>query len=152
MFEFVASHIPESLVALGLVLLAIEVAVLGFSTFILFFLGISLVLTGSAIWLGMLPDTWASIILANAILTSILSFVLWQPLKKMQGQTDDKLVTSDFVGVRFCVDSDVSSQVPAQHKYSGIMWQVKSAEVIPAGTEVEIIRAEVGVLWVKVAT
>ena len=33
--------------------------------------------------------------------------------------------------------------------YSGVRWQVKSEQPLTAGTLVEVVRADVGVLWVK---
>ncbi len=61
--------IPELMVTAGIVLLAIEILVLGFATFILFFLGVSLVITGVLAWAGVLPVTWPALLLANALLT-----------------------------------------------------------------------------------
>ncbi|AWB68572.1 activity regulator of membrane protease YbbK [Saccharobesus litoralis] len=149
MFEFISSHVPETLIAVGIILLTIEVAVLGFATFILFFFGISLLITGGAVWLGVLPDSLSAIALSNAIFTSCLALLLWKPLKNIQDKADNKMVKSDFTGLRFFVADEVSLNSKAQHKLSGILWTLKSHEVIPAGKEVEVIRAEVGVLWVK---
>ncbi|KMT65933.1 NfeD family protein [Catenovulum maritimum] len=149
MIDLISNHLAESLIALGILFLTIEVVILGFSTFILFFLGLSLVLTGSAIWIGLLPETLASILLSNAIITTLMTFLLWQPLKNMQNRTEKKEVKSDFVGVKFFVDQEVNLEGNCQHKYSGITWKVKSQTPISAGNEVEVIKAEVGTLWVQ---
>ena len=44
--EFITNNAGESLITLGLVLLIIEVVLLGFSTFILTFVGLAAVVTG----------------------------------------------------------------------------------------------------------
>ena len=44
--DWVTANMAESLIIVGLLLLAIEIAVLGFSTFVLFFVGLAAVLTG----------------------------------------------------------------------------------------------------------
>ncbi len=142
-------NLPELLIALGLVILAIEVAILGFATFILLFLGISLVITGFAMWIGFLPETLTSILASNAILTSILAVALWQPLKRMQDQTETKTVSNDFMGLTFVINESVDRRGLVLHKYSGISWQLKSEVEIAKDTEVKVVKAEVGILWVK---
>ena len=149
MTDFFANYLAESLIVVGLILLTIEVIILGFSTFILFFVGISLILTGTAVWLTILPPTWTSIFVANAIITTVLAVGLWQPLKRIQNKTETKTVKNDFVGVTFFVEQEINRQGLYQHKYSGIDWQVKSEELIVANTEVQVVKADVGVLWVK---
>lgn len=149
--EYFNTHIPQVLIALGIIALTIEVAILGFSTFILFFIGLSLIITGSAMWLELLPDTMTSILLSNAIVSFLLSLLLWSPLKKMQESSDKKEVKSDFDGIRFVIEEEVSLTSKVKHSHSGIDWLVKSRETIPAGSEVEVTKAEVGVLWVKIA-
>lgn len=153
MTDIFTTHLAETIIVIGLVLLAVEVAILGFSTFILFFLGLSLVMTGSAMWLGVLPMGWGSILLSNAIITGVLAFLLWEPLKKIQNNTEKKIVKNDFTGVTFYVESEINTKGETRHKYSGIDWQVKSKTPIEAGSEVEVVKAEVGTLWVeKVST
>lgn len=145
----VAAYLPQLLITSGIALLAIEVLVLGFATFILFFLGISLMLTGLLVWLGLLPDTWSVLMISNAVLTAFLAVFLWKPLRKLQNKTDNKKVRSDFDGHRFFTPAAVDGRGLTTYMYSGIKWQLKSEELIAAGIEVEILRAEVGTLWVK---
>lgn len=149
MNEFFTQYLAESLIVLGLILLTVEILVLGFSTFILFFLGISLIITGVAAWLSILPATFTSIFIANAILTSILAVSLWQPLKRIQNKTETKVVHNDFVGITFFAEDNIDKKGEYKYKYSGISWKVKSHEPISAGTEVEVTRADVGTFWVK---
>ncbi|MCU4677524.1 NfeD family protein [Catenovulum sp. 2E275] len=147
--NFISEHFSEVLIALGIILLAIEVAILGFATFILFFVGISLVITGVLSWVGLLPQTWLAVLLANAILSSILALILWKPFKKLQNQTEQSPAKNDFVGVRFVTEQAISKHHFGQYKYSGITWKVKSESDILANTEVEVVKAEVGTFWVK---
>lgn len=149
MSEFISQYLAESLIVLGLILLTVEVIILGFSTFILFFLGISLILTGMGVWVELLPATWTSIFIANAVITTVLTAGLWRPLKRIQNTTDTKTVKNDFIGISFFVEQAVDRQGLYQHKYSGISWQVKSEQPISANTEVEVVKADVGVLWVE---
>lgn len=143
------SYTPELLVVVGLAFLALEVLVLGFTTFILFFLGLSLIITGGLAWAGLLPVSWPAILMANALLTAVLAGVLWRPLLKMQSQSDDKRVKSDFEGHRFFCPDAVDRQGLVNYAYSGIQWKLKSEEPLEADQEVEVIKAEVGVLWIR---
>ncbi|WP_143872905.1 NfeD family protein [Catenovulum sediminis] len=147
--DVLAENIPQSLVALGIVMLAIEVAILGFATFLMFFIGLSLVITGSLMWLDILPQTWGSILLANAIVSGLLAIALWKPLRNLQNKSEVKSVKSDFDGVRFFCDTPIDSKGLSTHTYSGITWKLKSETPIPAGAEVEVVKAEVGTFWVK---
>ena len=147
--ELIQQNIAESLVVLGIILLAIEIAILGFATFILFFIGLSLIISGGLIWFDILPSTLASILLSNAILTAILAGALWQPLKRMQESTDDKKVATDFDGLEFVLDADIDEQKTTTYAYSGISWQVKSTMFIRANTKVKVVKADVGTFWVE---
>ncbi|WP_432460522.1 MULTISPECIES: NfeD family protein [unclassified Agarivorans] len=149
MTELFANHIPQTMVALGLILLTIEVGLIGFATFILFFVGLSLVLTGSLIWLDILADSWNSILLSNAIASSVLAGLLWKPMRKLQNHSDDKTVSSDFDGHRFFCEQAIDRRGQSSYKHSGISWVLKSEQAIAADTEVEVIKVEVGTFWVK---
>ena len=50
--EYIFSHLAQTLIVVGLILLAIEVLVLGFSTFVLFFIGIGTIITGILMLFG----------------------------------------------------------------------------------------------------
>lgn len=149
--ESMVSYAPELMITAGVALLAIEVMILGFSTFILFFLGLSLFISGVLAWVGLLPITWPALFLANAIFTGVLAVVLWRPMLKIQNKTDDKKVKSDFDGYRFYLEEDVGPKTQVKHHYSGIQWELKSHQPIVAGEQVEVVKAEVGALWIVVA-
>jgi inner membrane protein len=145
-----SESLPQWLLFAGLALLAIEALVLGFSTFILLFLGLSLILTGVATWLGVLSPTWVSVLISNALVTALLGLVLWRPLKKLQNKTEKNPVKSDFDGHRFFTPAPVvKNGEPCRYDFSGVTWHVKSDRQLESGVEVEVVRVEVGVLWVK---
>ncbi len=149
--DFLLQNLAESLLVLGILALIVEVAVLGFSTFVLFFFGLSLLITGGLMTLDVLAANASTAFWSNAILTALLSLSLWQPLKKMQGQTDNKQVKHDFADHSFVLESDVDSKGESLYQYSGISWKLKSEQPIEKGTLVRITRMEVGVLWVEAA-
>lgn len=148
--EFVLQNLPEILLVTGIGALIIEVAVLGFATFVLLFLGASLVITGLLMNVGVLPETLVVALWSNALLTTLLALALWQPLRKLQNNHIQRQpVENDFTRHEFVLEQDVNAQGGCEHLYSGVRWQVKSEQPLTAGTLVEVVRADVGVLWVK---
>ncbi|GAA61748.1 hypothetical protein P20652_3637 [Pseudoalteromonas sp. BSi20652] len=146
--DFITQNLPQTLMVLGIVALIIEVAVLGLSTFILLFFGLSLFLTGLLMSLGILPDSLTTALWSNAVVTAGLAVALWKPLKKIQNRVDEKQVNSDFADLTFILTSDVTKQGLTSHQYSGISWRLKSEQPISAGIEVIVTKKEVGVMWV----
>jgi len=146
--DFITQNLPQTLMVLGIVALIIEVAVLGLSTFILLFFGLSLFLTGLLMSFGILPDSLTTALWSNTVVTAGLAVVLWKPLKQIQNRVDKKQVNSDFAELTFVLTSDVTEQGLTTHQYSGISWKLKSAQPIIAGTEVLVTKKEVGVMWV----
>ena len=142
-------NLAQTLIAVGLALLIIEVLILGFATFVLFFLGLSLVITGTAMWAELLSADITTALWSNAVLCAVLAAALWKPLKKMQQQTQKEDVKSDFAELIFTLEQDVDKNGHSQHLYSGIQWQLKSQQPISQGTEVKVVKKEVGVLWVE---
>jgi len=146
--DFITQNLPQTLMVLGIVALIIEVAVLGLSTFILLFFGLSLFLTGLLMSFGILPGSLTTALWSNTVVTAGLAVALWKPLKQMQNRVDKKQVNSDFAELTFVLTSDVTEQGLTTHQYSGISWKLKSEQPIIAGTEVVVTKKEVGVMWV----
>jgi membrane protein implicated in regulation of membrane protease activity len=142
--EWLANNLAYLLIFAGLALLAIEVAVLGFSVMILFFFGLGFLVTGILIFIGLFPSTMVSALTGVAILSLLSAVALWKPLKKMQDEVIKTDVKGDLIGYSFVLDTDISPQQPGVHKYSGIEWKVKSESSISAGIEVEVVRTDVG--------
>ncbi|NLS14541.1 NfeD family protein [Vibrio sp. SM6] len=142
-------NIPQVLAILGLIVLSVEIAVLGFSTFVLLFIGIAILLTSGVMYLGVIEANWINAVTSVALVSFVLALVLWKPLKRMQNRTVTTDINSDFAVITFTLDSDISPSQPGSYQYSGITWQVKSLTAIPNGTPVTVVKKEVGVFWVK---
>jgi membrane protein implicated in regulation of membrane protease activity len=142
--DWVSNNLAESLIIVGLALLVIEVMVLGFSTFVLFFVGLAAMTTGGLLYIGVLPDSMLSALSSIGVLTAILAIFLWRPLKSMQNNVERKKVTSDLVGHSFILNEAVSMSNNPVYRYSGIDWHLSSEKELSAGTFVEVIGVAVG--------
>ncbi|HEY7867335.1 MAG TPA: NfeD family protein [Psychromonas sp.] len=142
------THLAQSFIVLGLILLAIEVLVLGFSTFVLFFIGIGAIATGALMALGVIPETFLNSLLVTAVISTAVALISWKPMKNMQNKVESKHVKNDMIGHQFILAEDLLIGKTVTHRYSGINWQVKAKEQLSAGTEVKIIAVEVGLLTV----
>ena len=146
---WLTDNLAQSLIALGLLLLAIEILILGFATFVLFFVGLAALISGALIYVGVLPDTVSAALLSVGVGTVLFAVVLWKPLKNLQAKVETKKVTSDLIGHRFSLTEDISPHQQSIYHYSGINWRLTSDEVLAAGTEVEVVEVEVGQFKVK---
>ena len=142
--NWVSNNLPESLIMAGLALLVIEVVVLGFSTFVLFFVGLAAVLAGGLMAVGVVPDSMLNALSSVGVLTALLAMLLWRPLKSMQDTVESKKVTSDLVGHSFILNEAVSMTKNPAYRYSGIDWKLSSEQELSAGTLVEVARVAVG--------
>jgi len=147
--HYILSHLPQTLVVVGLIFLAIEVLVLGFSTFVLFFIGIASIVSAGLMALGLIPATGLTALLATAIIATIVAFVSWKPMKRMQNKVEVKQIDNDIIGQCFFLSEALPLGQAITHHYSGIDWQVRAKEALPIGTEVKIIKMEVGLLTVE---
>jgi membrane protein implicated in regulation of membrane protease activity len=148
--NWIANNYATLLIFLGLLLILLEVLVLGLSLFILLFVGLASIITGLLILLDIVPATLPVSLTVIAMLTIILAILFWHPLKKIQFNQYNEPVKGDLIGARFKLTSDISAKKPGSHHYSGVKWSVRSESFISAGTEVAIVKAEVGVLTVEV--
>ena len=149
---WISSNVTSVLLVAGLLMLAIEVAILGFATFVLFFVGLSALITAGIFYAGVLEATYINAFFSCAVLSAIMALLLYKPLKQMQQQVDQKSVAGDFDGLRFRITKAIAPDAPGSHKYSGVTWAVNCEAPIAAGSEVEVTRAEVGVFHVKEVT
>jgi inner membrane protein len=146
--DWILPNLPQILLFLGIAALAIEIMIFGFATFVLFYLGIGCTLTGIFMYIGLLPNTLTVALVGVAITSFASVLLLWKPMQKLQNNAEHKQVKSDLIGYSFTLEKDISPAQPGQHRYSGISWQVKSDSALAAGTEVEVVKIEVGVLGV----
>jgi|TARA_B110000977_G_C10927013_1_gene435520 membrane protein implicated in regulation of membrane protease activity len=142
--NWISNNLSESLIMAGLALLVLEVVVLGFSTFVLFFVGLAAVVAGGLMTVGIVPDSMLSALSSVGVLTALLAIFLWRPLKSMQGNVESKKVTSDLVGHSFILNEAVSMTKNPAYRYSGIDWNLSSEKELSAGTLVEVTGVAVG--------
>jgi membrane protein implicated in regulation of membrane protease activity len=147
--DWAFNNLAESLLILGIFLLVIEVAVFGFSTFVLFFVGCGALLTSALLYVGIIPDTLLAAMFTTGLLTGLSAVLLWKPLKNMQNNVDTTKAKSDLVGHRFVLVEDVALELIPEYHYSGINWKLKSRENLVAGTQVEVVQVDVGVFHIK---
>jgi membrane protein implicated in regulation of membrane protease activity len=150
--DWLNSNFPMLLVVLGIAMLAIEVGLLGFSVFILFFLGLASITTGLLMVLGLLPQTLVAAFGGVALLGLLYAVVLWKPLKNMQNSGAQAEVKGDFIGYHFVLAGNCGPNDYSVHRMSGVDWNVRSEAPLATGTEVEVIRVEVGLLTVRPKT
>ena len=143
-------HLPLSqwLFILGIGLLVIEIAFLGFATFVLFFVGLAMLVTGALMALGVLPEGINIAVIAVSLLSIAAAIVLWKPLKNIQYPTEEENIEVGFVGHRFQLDADIAPDQPGSYAYSGIVWVVVSDRAIAEATSVKVVQADVGQLTV----
>lgn len=143
-------YLPQILITSGIVALAVEVAVLGFATFILFFLGLGLLATGLMMQFGWLAVDINHTMWSITIITFGSALLLWKPLRRMQSQPDTNKIESDFAQETFQLTGDVNSgSNDVLYSYSGINWKVRSRSPLVKGQWVKVVETEVGVLWVE---
>ena len=142
-------NMAEFLLVIGLLLLVLEVLVLGFSTFFLFFLGVGCIGTGLLFFSTLIAVDSTNALIGVAIISSISALLLWQPLKRMQNNVDTKPVTNDFIGHRFRLAQDLEQNGTVDHQYSGINWKVSSDAPLKQGTDVEGVEVGVGKMKVQ---
>ena len=147
--NWINDNLSESLIIVGLALLVTEVVVLGFSTFVLFFVGLAAVLAGVLMAVGVVPDSMLSALSSLGVLTALLAIFLWRPLKSIQGKVESKKVTSDLVGHSFVLNEAVSMTKNPRYRYSGIDWSLSSEQELSAGTSVEVTAVAVGTFIVQ---
>ena len=147
--DIIANNLAQSLFIVGLILLVIEVTVLGFSTFVFFFVGLAAMATGALVYVGVLPNSVLSASFSTGVMTILAALVLWKPLKRMQSKVSTKKTKSEFTDHQFFLKESVSPTQSPKYHYSGVEWSLVSEEPIEAGTKVEVTEAEVGKLHIK---
>lgn len=145
--EWLSANIATVLLIVGLALLAVEVGVFGFSVFLLFFVGLACVVTAVMMWF-LIPDTLAWGLGMVAVLSLTFAAVLWGPLKRMQDSGGKAEVKSDLIGYRFVLEHDIVPGEHDRHRMSGVTWKIRSDAPLKAGTEVQVVKVDVGELTV----
>jgi len=141
--------LSQWLFMLGVALLVVEIAFLGFATFVLFFVGLAMLVTGGLMTFELLPQTINSAVITVSLLSIGSAVLLWKPLKKIQSPSDNSDVEVGLVGHRFQLEEGISPDEPGEHVYSGISWKVVSDQAIAKAAHVKVVKADVGQLTVK---
>jgi inner membrane protein len=142
-------YFSQLLIVIGILLIIAELTIFGLATFVLLFLGVSLIVNGSLMYFNVLESTWLVALWSNALLTFVLALLFWKPLKRFQNQTEKVEGQSDFSDKEFTLEADVDKRGLTEYQYSGVMWMLKSHEPIEAGTLVKVSKIDVGVIWVE---
>jgi inner membrane protein len=146
---YLLEHLSQIQLMGGLLALIVEVAVLGFGSLVLLFLGLSLLLSGALMWLGILPESLLAALLSNALLSVLFAVLLWKPLRRMQDSRSPTSIKSDFATESFVLLEAVDLSGSTTRRYSGVDWKLRSRQPIAAGTLVVVEKAEVGTFWVR---
>jgi len=154
MIDYIADHMPAFWMTLGLILLAVEILVMGFTTMVLIFAGLGAIATGALMLIGVLPHTWAAGLAGFGIASGVVGVLLWKPFRRLQvSSASDRHSGGDFIGLEFVIVQAISSSLHGSYRYSGINWRVEidassDARELAAGTRVRVVAVDVGVFRV----
>lgn len=151
MIEYFNNNLDDFWFILGFTLLAVEALALGFSVGFLLFFGFSALVTGGAVWFGIIPGTWAATIATFVVSSVAISAALWKPFMSLQNnrKAPEKDNTSDLIGLKFRLDENISTAVPGKTRYSGIEWKVEldfdsDVDELSKGTTVIVTSVDAG--------
>jgi membrane protein implicated in regulation of membrane protease activity len=153
--DYINSHHGEFWIALGFLLLIIEVLVMGMASGVLLFAGLGALATGLLMLAGILPTTWLAGVASVGVSSGIITALLWRPLRRLQGgHAPVRDHSSDFIGLEFVLEQEITSRQPGQTRYSGVTWRVEldpdaGVEAIAAGQRVAVTSLDAGIFRVK---
>lgn len=157
MLEYIHSHQAGFWLALGFILLALEVLVFGFTTIVMFFAGLGAITSGLLMKAGVLPPTWIAGIACFGLSTGIYGVLLWKPFQRIQANSvPQQKQSSDLIGLEFVIEQDISTTQPGTTKYSGISWRVEidkdaGVDSLNKGQRVVVTSLDAGIFRVKAA-
>lgn len=155
--DYLNHHQGEFWIAVGFLLLAIEVLVMGMASGVLLFAGLGALATGLLMLAGVVPETWLAGIAGLGISSGLITALLWKPLRRLQGtHAPSRDTSSDLIGLEFVAEQDMTPLQPGAKRYSGIQWRVEidqdaGVDAIAAGQRVIVTSVDVGVFRVKPA-
>lgn len=154
--DYIANHHAEFWLVVGFAMLAIEV-ITGFTTGIFLFGGLAALTTGILMSFGLIAETWIAGVSCTGISSGIITSLLWKPLKRLQGERPvEKDNSSDLIGHKFVLESEITMSSPGNTHYSGIPWKVEidknaGVDTISAGQRVTVCSVDVGVFKVQLS-
>lgn len=157
MLEYIHDHQAGFWIALGFILLALEVLVFGFATIVMLFAGLGAITSGLLMKAGVLPETWTAGIACFGLSTGLYSVLLWKPLQRIQANSvPQQKQSSDLIGLDFILEQDITTTQSGTTKYSGISWRVEidkdaGVESINKGQRVVVTSLDAGLFRIKPA-
>ena len=150
-FDFPLVYLPEFFFAVGVILLLVEIIFLGFSTFVLLFLGMGCVATSLLLFLEIIPLAVDNALLATSLISIGSAIVLWRVIEQLTSDKNETRVDAGFVNHEFTLPETISRAAPGTHRYSSVNWEVvpHSDVTIRAGKKVEVVSVEVGTFFVQ---
>ena len=139
------------LLLFGITLLVIEVAFLGFATFILFFIGSAMVIVAVLMSLDVLTNDPQTAVISVTLGTVVIASLSWRFLKNIQKSPQNQNIEVGFIGHQFRLQTDISPSAPGLYNYSGIAWKVVSDDRIAKNVLLEVTQADVGIFTVTAA-
>lgn len=120
--ELLLENHANLLYVIGAIALIIELTVMGLSGALLFF-ALGSITTGIFVSLGIV-NSWQYTVLFVGVFTAFWAFILWKPLKKLQGSGKVVDTSSDMIGLTVTV-SEIITKNNGSIRYSGINWQAR---------------------------
>lgn len=140
MLEYLLNSHDKLLYIVAGISLLIELTMIGLSGPLLFF-SIGCALTGALISLNII-SSWELEVLCVGIFTLFSAMILWQPLKRMQGNKSVVDNSSDMIGQKVPVSNTVTN-TNGTVRYSGINW---NARLVDSAEVAEIKTGERGII------
>lgn len=148
--DYFSQHHDQLLYTIAAISLLVELGVLGMSGPLLFF-ALSCLITGILVSLGLISG-WEMEVLAVGVLSFASAILLWKPFKNYQNSKEAPNTSSDMIGRRLLVKTDISVD-GGSVAYSGIEWQARLAggatDAISAGAHAEVVAVDGSLLLVK---
>jgi len=151
LIDYMSNNHDDVLYVLGAVSILVELTMIGLSGPLLFF-AIGCILTGILVSFGLISG-WEYEALFVGLFSLLTAFVLWQPLKRFQGNDNVKDQSSDLIGQKV-VTSEVITEVSGKVRHSGIDWNARlddnaSILEIPANKRVLITGVDGNIIIVN---
>lgn len=120
--DVVINELDIALYILAAIILILELTVIGLSGPLLFF-SLGCFITGALVTAEAVI-TLQTIILSIGVASLVSAFLLWEPLKKMQGNKTVRDTSSDLIGQTVIVTQKVT-MLQGKVRFSGIDWNAK---------------------------
>jgi len=157
MMELITNNLSGFWFGLGFLLLAIEILAFGLGSGVLLFGSVGALITGALLYFNVIPAIWLPSIAAFAIASAAAAILLWIPFKKLQGGNElGNDQSSDLIGHKFRLDSELTRTGTASTRYSGVDWRVElsdsaTSDRLEPGTQVAVTGVNAGIFYVEPA-